>query len=798
MRERNIVLEIAIVGLLFLLVLLNGLTLLQNQSIEKRFIKAMDDMAAARSAWRSDAPESENHSSTQQSATNTVENKNDTTPKPPAAQHSPSYFDVSMLPKFPRGDENADDGDTLTINEGSEPNSWNFLIENDATVHDVWELGTDYLAKRVFGHPNDWEPKLARAWDKAMICRGIAKDKNAKELAAKLSAALSPADREKLKISKIEAESDEILRVELSDAVGDYREPVMKALGEGAIEQQHWLYITFEGDKFTDGTPIDSKSVAARMKSVIQSTPGFKARFLPDWLREGSVVLLMSGDIGGVEKTVRDYVASELAKGEVTDAKSTTGKSIKKVLSYESTEHYIFEEKPIYTFYLRKGVRWHDGHPFTGKDLIFSYEAMMNPKVEAEAQRNGYIDCESFKLVNGDPFTVQYVWKKPFFLSFANSCELFTLPEHIFHFSDGADFNKNPANQKLMGTGPYKLESYEPKQPLVLVRNDDYFGTKAHFKRIVVKFIQDQSAALLSLKNGDLDIMGLPKQKAHELFHDPAFLARFDTCTSTSIVYRYVAWNIRRDKFSSVKTRRALTMLIDRQRIIDKIYYNFAEPLDVPTHPESPSFPKNAEELRVPFNVEMAKQLLKEDGWADTDGDNILDKEFDGKRVPFKFTLMIQSNAPEYEAIANQIKDSFAQAGIDVTIRNLEWSVFLQNVDRLNFDALILGWQVGVADDPFGLWHSSQTGEKAQNFVGYVNKEVDQLIEEGRKELDAEKRNALFARVYSIVAKDQPYTCLFVEKRATAYDKRIRNVVFNFQGREFTRWWVPKELQKAK
>ena len=90
-----------------------------------------------------------------------------------------------------------------------------------------------------------------------------------------------------------------------------------------------------------------------------------------------------------------------------TRAKSSirnpTGKSIKKVLTYDGTEHYAFEEKPVFTFYLRKDVKWHDGVPFTGKDVLFSYETMMNPKVECAPMRNFYQDCESVKLVNGDP-----------------------------------------------------------------------------------------------------------------------------------------------------------------------------------------------------------------------------------------------------------------------------------------------------------------------------------------------------------------------------------------------------------
>ena len=781
MRERNIIWDIALVGLLFLLVVINALTLFQNQSTEARLVR-MEGAMASRGNW------TPSNTETRTPPENTVN----------AVAHSPSYFDGSTNPKALRGDEKADDGDTLILNESSEPNSLNPLIDNDATGRDLFELGTDMLAKRIFGDPNNWEPQLAQAWEKAMICRGLVSKKNAKELAAKLNAALTKDDLAKFKITKVEAESDEILRVELFDAVGDYREPVMKVLGEGAIEAQHWLAVTFEGEKFSDGTKITASSVAERLRAAIQAAPGFKGRFLSNWERDGSVVILMTGDGEAATKAVRAFIDSVANMGEVNDPKSVTGKTSKKVLTYDGTEHYVFEEKPVFTFFMRKGVKWHDGHPFTGKDIVFSYDAMMNPKVECAPARNFYQDCESCKLVNGDPFVVQFVWKKPFFLAFASSCEIDTFPEHLFHFADGDEFNKNPLNQSLMGTGPYKLESRTPKTDMVYVRNDDYWGKKAHFKRIKCIFVPDPTVSMQLLKKGDLDVHAMRKRQAFDSVNDPEFKKRFGIEISTANVYRYIGWNIRRDKFSSAKTRRALTMLIDRQRIVDKIYYGYAQLLDVPSHPESPTYPKDADSLRIPFDVEGAKKLLKEDGWADTDGDHILDKEFNGKRVPFTFNLLIQTSAVEYEAVANQIKESFAQAGIDVNIQNLEWSVFLQNVERLNFDAVILGWRLTPADDPYQLWHSSQIVEKASNHCGYVNKQVDQWIEEGRKELDSDKRNAIFQDVYRQVARDQPYTFLFVEKRTVAYDNRIQNVVYNFQNKDVTRWWVPREKQKAK
>ena len=216
MRERHIFWDIAIIGLLLVLVVVNGLTLLQNQSIEKRRIRDLEALNAARADWR---------------PSDHTELPSGHVPSTPL-EHSSSYFDGSTNPKLVRGDEKADQGDTLTINYISAPNSLNPLVDNDATANELFGLANDGLARRCFDDVNIWEPQLAQGWEKAMVCRGIAAHKNAKELAAKLNAALTPEMRAKSKISKIEAESDDIVQIALTDTVGEYREQAAKILDE--------------------------------------------------------------------------------------------------------------------------------------------------------------------------------------------------------------------------------------------------------------------------------------------------------------------------------------------------------------------------------------------------------------------------------------------------------------------------------------------------------------------------------------------------------------------------------------
>ena len=801
MRDRHIFWDIATLGLLSLLAVVSLIILVQNERgwtwLMEQNERSKELAAQNREIInRLDAGlKIQNLPSVPRVSTNTETNPPEThLPATPDNASNIVMEDGSNHPRWVKGDENATDGDWLVLNIGSEPNSLNPLIDNDATASELFGRANDSLVSRAFDDFKFWEPKLAQAWGKSMICRGVAGQHNAKELAAKLDKAWDADARKKLNIAKVEAESDDVVRIELSDVNGDFEDEAVKILGAGAIAPQQWIYISFEGDKFSDGVELNAENVSVKLQKFVESNPEFKGRFLPAWKRDSSVVLQVIGGGDVAEKVLKAFIESPANSGEITDPKSPTGKRTGKVLTYDIREDYIFEEKPVFTFQLRKDVKWHDDVPFTGKDVVFTYNTIMNPKIETPVSRNYMQDCESCKLLNDDPYKVQFIWKKPYFLAFNTASGMDILPEHVFKFTDPDQFNKGPQNQKLVGTGPYKLESWERKKQFTFVRNENYYGPKPHLLKIVYKLVEDRTVALQMLQAGDLDRQNLTKPQAKQFSADTKFLDKFSINVSVANVYRYLGWNGRKPMFANTNVRRALTMLVDRKRIVDDIYRGYALPLNGPCHPDSPSFSPDINKLAIPFDPKEAVKILNQEGWKDTDGDGVLDK--DGQK--FAFTLLIVSNSPEYESCANLIKDTFAQAGIVVNVSNLEWSVLLQKIERLEFDAVILGWQLGLEDDPYQLWHSSQTIEKGSNHCYFVNKEADRLIERGRRELNEAKRVKMFQRVNEIIAQEQPYTFLFVEKRTVACDKRFQNVVYKLPGAEIERWWVPTALQKHK
>ncbi|CAD7771392.1 Oligopeptide-binding protein AppA [Candidatus Methanoperedenaceae archaeon GB37] len=195
------------------------------------------------------------------------------------------------------------------------------------------------------------------------------------------------------------------------------------------------------------------------------------------------------------------------------------------------------------------------------------------------------------------------------------------------------------------------------------------------------------------------------------------------------------------------------------------------------------------------YNPEKAKKLLAEVGWQDTDGDGILDK--DGH--PFMFTIITnQGNSNRLNA-AQIIQYRLGQIGIKVKIRVIEWTAFIKEfINKRRFEATILGWTIPQDPDLYDVWHSSKDVPGGLNFIGYHNKELDKLIEEGRHTFDLEKRKRCYFRIQEILAEEQPYTFLYVPEALPIIHLRFHGIEPAPAGisYNFIRWYVPKKMQR--
>ena len=446
----------------------------------------------------------------------------------------------------------------------------------------------------------------------------------------------------------------------------------------------------------------------------------------------------------------------------------------------------VSEDKLSYEFTLRNGLKWQDGKPLTSEDVLFTFEKVKDPTVDAPHLRNYYRDLEKVEAL--DDRRIRFTFSEPYFKSLEMISGMSIIPKHIF--AEG-EFNTHPAGRNPMGSGPYSFEKWDTGKEIILRRNEDYWGKKPFLERIHFKIITDDTVALQVFKRGELDFMGLTpiqwvRQTKTAKFRKAANKHRYYLPG-----YSYIGWNMRRPYFSDKRVRRAMTMIVDRESILENIQYGFGKVVSGNFFYESPDYDKAIEPWL--YDADGAAKLLDEAGWTDTDGDGIRDK--DG--VPFKFEFSISSGSQLAEKLSTILKEELSKVGIEMTIRPLEWALFTQTLDDRTYDAVTLGWRLPVEADPYQVWHSSQA-EKGSNFVGFENAEADSIIEEARTTFDKEKRTKMYRRFHRIMHEEQPYTFLFVSESLVALSKRFQNVIVYPLGLDPTEWWVPEEKRKYK
>lgn len=437
-----------------------------------------------------------------------------------------------------------------------------------------------------------------------------------------------------------------------------------------------------------------------------------------------------------------------------------------------------------FEFYIRPGITWSDGKPFTAEDVKFSYQTIINPAVDAPSTRPYYLDvtkCEPFE----NNTAIRFEYKRPYFkvLAFLGGAAdaSYFVPKHIFQperfggdeKTFGEAFNKHQFNEGPIYTGPYKFKSWKRGDTIVIERNPDYWKNKLpqgavphwnvgqpYLDEIALILIKETAASVKALQTGDIDadIDVEPSTWVQPDTNSASFLKQNIRATRQGFLFTYIGWNLKRPVFRDVSDRKALAMLIPREEIGRTVYENTSFPVNGPFYINSPSYNKDVKS--IPYDPEAAKEMLAENGWLDRDGDGIIEKEIDGEMVPFEFKYSIH-NAREYHSkVADLIKESVEQAGIRVSIDKSDWTIYSDKTRKKAFDAARFAWGNDVEPDPFAIFHSSQIENDGNNYVSYKNARVDELCLEIREELDPEARWAKAREMMKIVYEDQPYCFL--------------------------------------
>jgi len=501
-------------------------------------------------------------------------------------------------------------------------------------------------------------------------------------------------------------------------------------------------------------------------------------------------------------KTLSPITLSEAVGGDIVnfvfDGLTRYNERFELVPSLAVTWTVSPDERTI-TYQLRKGVKFHDGVEFTADDVVFTYKCYVDPKVNTPHGAD-YRDIVDIRAL--DKYRVRVTYAKPFAPALANFGAI--VPKHLLA---GKDINKDGFNRAPVGTGPYKFVEWKTSERFILEANPDYWGGKPHIGRIVIKIIPDQGTEFLALLKGEIDAMGAWTSGGMSA---EQFIRQSDTKKFTdyhhkfkaeSLSYSYIGWNARRPMFQSKRVRQALTMAIDRQAIIDNVSYGMSRVCNGPF--PANSWAGNPEVKPLPYDLEKAKAQFESEGWKDTDGDGLLDKDLDGdgKRDPFKFSIIVPQGSTTGQKMLVIVQQQLKKAGIEIEIKVLEWTTFLtQHFYKGNFDGAALAWSLTPDPDQYAIWHSSQIGEHQFNRVRYSNPEVDRLLEAGVRTLDKGKRAAIYHRIHKLIYDDQPYTFMTMPYTLPAVHKRFKGyqplALWEPSLLHLQDWYVPVAQQK--
>ncbi len=480
-------------------------------------------------------------------------------------------------------------------------------------------------------------------------------------------------------------------------------------------------------------------------------------------------------------------------------AAAISGNIFNKLLKYdknldlegELAESWLIsaDQKTI-TFKLKPNLKWADGKPLTSEDVLFTWKLVIDEKTRSP-YASDYQLVKNAEAPDANTFIVSY--DQAYAPALDSWSGLQILPKHLLEKQDihTTAFARNP-----IGSHYYKLDSWTHGENLKLSRNALSVLGPANIDKLVTRIIPDNSAQFLELMADNIDSMGLDPIKYSRIIPArPELQKKLALYKELGNSYTYLGFNLKHKPFDDVRVRKAINYAIDKQEIIDGVYLglgiNIASPYKPGTRWSNPDLKP------YPYDVVKAKALLKEAGFADSDGDGILER--DGK--PFAFEIITNQNK-EREKSAVLIQRRLKDVGIDVQIRAIEWASFISRFIKTgDFDVVVLGWGLGLDPDQFSIWHSSQNQPGQFNFINYNNPKIDALLEQGRLELNPEKRMKVYHEFAKVLLEDSPIVYLSAGYGLTAIHKRVKGISLPAPpagiGYNSEQWYIPQPLRRV-
>jgi peptide/nickel transport system substrate-binding protein len=489
----------------------------------------------------------------------------------------------------------------------------------------------------------------------------------------------------------------------------------------------------------------------------------------------GTLVVRLALEPNGLTRLHDQFSEGTMTRITVGPIYETLARSIDGVAVPSLATKWVENDLTL-TISLREGVTFHDGAPLTSADVKATLDLVMDSTKPTAGFRSS---LETLKSIDApDAHTVVVRWSKPSFL--ATHTVLTALPILPAHALTG-DFDTLPLHRAPIGTGPFKFERWEPGVSLSYVRADE----RASLDRIVFRFVKDDVAAMQAFEKGEFDVMTRVSPQAWRALESQPWAWRgYQRVRFTENAYVWIGFNQRLPLFANVQVRRALAAAYPADVIEHSVDLGLEPRTSCPWASHSKSCDPNVKP--IVFDLDVAKAVLADAGWNDSDHDGVLDRR--GQR--FSFSFLIAAQSVKMNKLVPLYVDTLKQVGVEARISTVDVSAYMSRVRAHDFEAMALSWSAAdVVQDNFDQFHSSQT-EQGSNYVGYRNPEVDALLERIRGELDPLARTALEREAHRRIFEDQAYLFMGQRPSLDAVKRSVHGVRPSLAGYDFAAMWL--------
>jgi len=436
---------------------------------------------------------------------------------------------------------------------------------------------------------------------------------------------------------------------------------------------------------------------------------------------------------------------------------------------------YFFKNKTTLIIKLRKDVLWQNNDKFNAKDVLFTFEQLINKNNFTPLSDEFKNNISYLKILN--PYKILIKYKRPYFRALA-MWNVGILPFEVL--KNEKDLMTSKFNKHPIGTGPYILKKFQTSKDLVLCANKKYFKTKANISTITYKFLPNHNTKFLMLKQGKIDFAKLtPLQVTRQI--SKKFLKKFNIFESPDFTYTNLTFNLSLKKFQNLKIREAINLAINKKQLIKIVFLGHAQICLSPFAIKSSKLRAKLKLMEKSLDLKKSRKILKSLG-------------FD-KAHPLKFTIITQSLNKNLALSAEVLQYQLSLANILVKIRVLPWEAFINNIiNTKHFECILLDWGKPMLPNPSVIFSSKADKLGGYNLARYHNKKIDELIKQENTTNSLEKIDYLNYQITKVLQKNLPYIYLYTPNLILAISKKIQNIKPSFTGIFYNeRMWKIKQ-----